>query len=159
MRQSVSMPTSILLAIGAGLCWGIGELATKSVLHARTVGPLTAVAVRTTVALPIVWAAALYAQRIAKSPAEPVHWWSGSTTPTLAKLTLGSGLFAGAIAVLLFYAALNIGEIGRVKPIAFALAPAFAAVLGWLILGEPMTARKAGGIALMLGGLVLITWK
>lgn len=153
------MPTAILLAIGAGICWGLGELATKSVLHAKTIGPLTAVAVRTTIALPIVWAAALIAQRVYKSPSEPTNWWSGSTTPTLAKLTLGSGLFAGAIAVILFYCALNIGEIGRVKPIAFALAPAIAAILGWLLLGEPMTAKKAAGITLMLTGLVLLTWK
>jgi drug/metabolite transporter (DMT)-like permease len=149
----------ILLAIGAGLCWGIGELATKSVLHAKTVGPLTAVAVRTTVALPIVWAAALCASHILKWKSEPTNWWAASSTPTLAKLFLGSGLFAGAIAVLLFYAALNVGEIGRVKPIAFALAPAFAALLGWLILGEPMTTKKIAGIALMLTGLVVITWK
>ena len=153
------MNASILLAIGAGICWGLGELATKSVLHAKTVGPLTAVAVRTTVALPIVWAAALIAQRYLKWPSEPVDWWTKSSTPTLAKLFLGSGLFAGAIAVILFYAALNIGEIGRVKPIAFALAPAIAAVLAWLFLGEVMTARKAAGIAMLLGGLVLITWK
>ena len=150
---------SIAFAIGAGLCWGLGELATKSVLHARTIGPLTAVAVRTTVALPIVWAAAIIAQRYLKWPTEPTNWWAASSAPTLAKLILGSGLFAGAIAVILFYSALNTGEIGRVKPIAFALAPAVAAVLAWIFLGEVMTARKAAGIAMLLGGLVLITWK
>ena len=34
---------AILLAVSAGLCWGIGEVATKSVLHAGRVGPLVPV--------------------------------------------------------------------------------------------------------------------
>ena len=48
---------AILLAIGAGVCWGIGEVATRSVLHSGKVGPITAIAVRSTVALPLLWVA------------------------------------------------------------------------------------------------------
>ena len=33
---------AILLAVGAGACWGVGEIFTKSVLHTGRVGPLTA---------------------------------------------------------------------------------------------------------------------
>ena len=46
---------AILLAVTAGLCWGVGELCTKSVLHGGRIGPLTAIAVRSTVALPLLW--------------------------------------------------------------------------------------------------------
>lgn len=45
---------AIILAIGAGLCWGIGEVFTKSVLHTGKVGPITAITVRSTVALPVI---------------------------------------------------------------------------------------------------------
>ena len=44
-----------IFAILAGLCWGIGEFFTKQVLHTGRVGPLTAIAVRSTVALPVLW--------------------------------------------------------------------------------------------------------
>ena len=44
-----------LLAVVAGASWGVGEVVTKSVLLSGQVGPLTAIAVRSTVALPIIW--------------------------------------------------------------------------------------------------------
>jgi uncharacterized membrane protein len=47
---------AVLIAAAAGLCWGVGELFTKMVLHTGKIGPLTAIAVRSTVALPILWA-------------------------------------------------------------------------------------------------------
>ena len=34
---------AVLFALAAGLCWGIGEVCTKSVLHSGKVGPLTAI--------------------------------------------------------------------------------------------------------------------
>src|SRR5688500_7234521 len=46
-----------MLAVMAGLCWGVGEFFTKQVLHTHRVGPVTAIAVRSTVALPVLWAA------------------------------------------------------------------------------------------------------
>jgi Integral membrane protein DUF6. len=58
-----------------------------------------------------------------------------------------------------FYAALNFGEVSRIKPIAFALAPATAVLIGWLALGEPMTARKAAAVALILTGVVMLSLK
>ena len=136
---------AIICAIGAGLCWGIGELFTKSVLHSGQIGPVTAIAVRSTVALPLLWAAQLVATRGVAGVGghEPVAWLSGASGGTLAKLALGSGVMAGAAAMILFYVALSLGEISRVKPVAFALAPATAAVLAWVFLGESMSVRKA----------------
>ena len=146
---------AILLAIGAGLCWGIGELFTKSVLHTKQVGPITAIMVRSTVALPALWIAYLVATRVIGS--ERGDWWRTIETPVLLKLVLGSGLVAGAAAMIFFYSALSVGEISRVKPIAFTLAPAVAVLLGWLILQEPMSVRKGVGVAMILAGVAMLT--
>ncbi|GAB4518885.1 MAG: hypothetical protein Tsb0013_22920 [Phycisphaerales bacterium] len=145
---------AVLLAIGAGLCWGVGELFTKSVLHTGKVGPITAICVRSTVALPVLWLA--YALFVQWKGTEPRNW-TDAGTPTLLKLTLGSGLVAGALAMLFFYGALSVGEVSRVKPIAFALAPALAVLLGWLVLHEPMSVRKGVAIVLIVAGVVLLS--
>lgn len=145
-----------LLAVLAGVFWGVGELFTKAVLHTGKIGPITAAAVRTTVALPLLWGAYLLAQRAFRG--EPAGW-TGAGTPTLLKLALGSGVLAGGLAMICFYSALSMGEVSRVKPIAFCIAPATAAALASIFLGEPMTAKKAAGLACVLAGVVLLTWK
>lgn len=146
---------AILMAIAAGLCWGIGELCTKSVLHGHKIGPMTAIMVRSTVALPVLWLA-WYGS---------LHWWQTEPRPQwrempiadVLKLVLGSGLVAGAFAMIFFYSALALDDISRIKPIAFTVAPACAAVLGWLLLGEAMTWRKAIAVALILAGVIVLT--
>lgn len=143
-----------LLAVLAGVCWGVGEVFTKSVLHTGRIGPVTAIAVRSTVALPVLWAAYILAMHVART--EPVDWLRAGT-PTLLKLVLGSGLVAGAAAMIFFYWALSLGDVSRIKPIAFALAPAIAVILGWLVLDEPMSTRKALGVALVLAGVITLT--
>lgn len=145
---------AIVFAVLAGVCWGVGELFTKSVLHGKQVGPVTAIMVRSTVALPLLWLAYFFAYYGLRT--EPRAWWRADAA-TLLKLTLGSGLVAGGAAMIFFYMALNYGEIGRVKPIAFTLAPAVAVVLGWLVLGEAMTVRKLIAVALILAGVILLT--
>ncbi len=149
----------IVLAVLAGLCWGIGEVFTRSVLHSKEIGPFAAVAVRSTVALPVIWLAYYIAMSVVKSPMEVQGWASGASTATWLKLLLGSGLIAGAAAMIFFYAALSMGEVSRIKPVAFALAPATAVLLGWLFLGESLTMRKVIAIALIVAGVVLLTGK
>lgn len=148
---------AIILAICAGLCWGVGELFTKQVLHTKTVGPITAITVRSTIALPVIWLAYFVAVRWMKS--EPTDWLRASSTGTLLKLALGSGFVAGAAAMIFFYSALSRGQISVIKPIAFTLAPACAVLLGWMVLGEPMSVRKGIALAMILGGVVLLTGK
>ena len=153
---------AILLAVAAGLCWGIGELFTKSVLHTGKVGPITAITIRSTVALPVLWLAYILAMYVLKSPRENPAWFrgvesGGADASTILKLVCGSGLVAGAAAMICFYAALSMGEVSRIKPIAFSLAPATAVLLGWLVLKEGMTLQKGLGIALILGGVLLLT--
>ena len=147
---------AILFAIAAGLCWGVGEVFTKAVLHTKQVGPVTAIAVRSTVALPVLWLVYLLVVKSAKM--EP-QTWTKADPGTLWKLVLGSGLLAGAGGMICFYAALNFGEVSRIKPIAFALAPATAVLIGWLALGEPMTIRKGAAVALILTGVVMLSLK
>jgi len=145
---------AMLFAALAGLAWGVGEVFTKSVLHSKQVGPITAIAVRSLVALPVLWLAAWVV--LTRTRTEPAGWL-GADRAVLAKLVLGSGLIAGAGAMLCFYLALSLGEVSRVKPVAFALAPTTAVLLGWLALGEPMTPRKAAGLACILAGVLLLT--
>jgi len=147
---------SLLLAVLAGLCWGVGEVFTRSVLHTGQVGPMTAIAIRSAVALPLLCAAWWAASRgLFGLPIEPTVMRADGAT--VAKLVLGSGVIAGAVAMACFYAALSTGEISRVKPIAFGVAPATAVLLGWLVLGESMDARKAVAIGLIVLGVVLLT--
>jgi len=145
-----------MFAVLAGLCWGVGEVFTKSVLHTGRIGPLAAIAVRSTVALPVLWL--VYYIMVHQARTEPRDWLNAGG-PTLAKLTLGSGLIAGAAGMALFYVALSYGEISKIKPIAFTIAPATAVLLGWLILGEAMTMKKVVAILLVLSGVVLLTGK
>lgn len=145
---------AIVFALLAGLCWGVGEVLTKSVLHTRQIGPLTAIAVRTTVALPVLWLA--YAVAVHGAELEPRAWFR-SESSTLIKLFIGSGLIAGAGGMIFFYAALNLDEVSRIKPIAFTVAPAVGVVLGWLVLREPMTLQKAVGVLMVVLGVVLLS--
>jgi uncharacterized membrane protein len=145
---------AIVFALLAGLCWGVGEVFTKKVLASGFIGPMGVLVVRTALALPPAIIAFVFATRVLRSET-PTPW--DAPTNILLMLTLGSALAAGFLGVLFFYLGLSSGEISVVKPIAFAFAPALAATLGWLILGEGMGARKAAGIGLMLAGLVLVT--
>jgi transporter family protein len=146
-----------LLAALAGLCWGIGEVFTKSVLHTGKIGPLTAIALRSTIALPLLWVACVAALFWGVAGRLEPRNWLDAGTPTLLKLVCGSGLIAGAAGMICFYAALNLGEVSRVKPIAFSVAPATAVILGCLVLREPFTAQKAIAIVLILSGVILLT--
>lgn len=149
--------TAALLAVAAGLCWGIGEVATKSALHSGRVGPLTAIAFRSTVALPVLWAAWWAAGRGALGLPVEAAAWRQPDAATVWKLVLGSGLVAGAGGMAFFYAALAFGEVSRVKPIAFTMAPAVGVLLAWALLGEPLGPRKLLAIGLIIAGVILLT--
>ena len=145
---------AVFLAVLAGVGWGVGEFFTKQVLHGGRIGPLTAIAVRSTVALPVIWIVWLifvYGRGV-----EPREWFRADTQ-TLLKLTLGSGLVAGALAMICFYGALHLGPISKIKPIAFSLAPVVAVILGYSVLGESMSVRKLTAVLLIVGGVILLS--
>ncbi len=148
---------AVLLALGAGVCWGIGEVCTKSVLHSGKVGPLTAIAVRSLVGLPVIWLVWLIAKDGLFGAAAEPRGWLQADRGILLKLVLGSGLLAGAAAMVCFYLSLKFGPVSQVKPIAFCVAPAVAVVLGWTLLGEPFDLRKLFAVLLILTGVVLLT--
>ena len=152
----------IVFAILAGLCWGIGELAAKSALKSGEVGPMTAIAVRATIALPVIWAAWLAATRgwlepIGVSAAREPSGWMQASPATWWKLALGAGVSAGALGLAFFYLGLSTGEVSRVKPVAFALAPTVAAVGAFVLLGEAFSAKKLVGLLLIVAGIVVLT--
>jgi uncharacterized membrane protein len=146
----------MLFAIAAGLCWGIGEVCTRSALHGGRIGPIGAITVRSLVAIPLLilvfW---LMTRGVAGLRVEPAL--AEADRATWFKLVLGSGLVAGAMAMIFFYVALSLGEVSVVKPIAFSIAPAVGVLLGWLVLGESMDARKALAVGLILAGVVILT--
>ncbi len=144
---------AIIFAVLAAVCWGVGELCTRSVLHGRQVGPMGVLLVR--IAIAVVPAAIVFYLAAVKWQTEPLAIWRADGS-TMVKLLLGSGLLAGFGGVLFFYLALSAGEIGVVKPIAFTVAPALAVVLGWVVLGEMMSVRKAAGVVCVVVGIVLL---
>ncbi|HEX6850153.1 MAG TPA: DMT family transporter [Candidatus Polarisedimenticolaceae bacterium] len=146
---------AMALAIAAGCCWGIGEACTKSVLHTGKIGPLTAIAVRSAIALPVLglaWWIATHGIAF-----EPRGALKALGAADLLKLVIGSGLVAGAGGMICFYGALSLGDLSQVKPVAFTVAPALATLLGWLVLGEGMSWRKGIAVLLILAGVVLLT--
>lgn len=147
---------AILFAVLAGLCWGVGEIFTKAAINTREIGPMGTVLVRAAVTLPLALAAFGIAHWGVGS--ETQAWWRTLTAPTWAKLVIGSGVLAGFAGVFFFYLGLAQpgGDISILRPIAFALAPATAVLLGWWLLGEPMTPRKLLAVVLILAGIVLL---
>tara|TARA_B100001059_G_scaffold231826_1_gene268435 strand:+ start:1207 stop:1611 length:405 start_codon:yes stop_codon:yes gene_type:complete len=117
---------------------------------------MTALLIRALVALPvIVLAWWLMVKGIGTLDPEPsiremdlVSW---------VKVVVGSGLLAGAIGIIFFYVALSVGDLSVVKPVAFAVAPLVAVLLGWLVLGETMDLRKVAAVLLIVAGVVLLS--
>jgi uncharacterized membrane protein len=148
---------AIVMAVLAGLCWGVGEIFTKKALNTGQVGPMAVLLVRTLTTLPLAAAAYWVSMDVWK-------WerpgWTGQTTPQVwMMLILGSGLLAGFAGVFFFYMGLAApgGDISRIRPIAFALSPATAVLLGWLMLGEGMSLRKGVACLLIIAGIILLT--
>ncbi len=150
---------ALIFAVVAGLCWGIGEVCAKAVLHTHKVGPFFAVALRSTLALPIIWAAYLVARRMAPEGAGKGLSLRGEDALTLKQWLLllgGSGMMAGALAMIAFYISISLGEVSKMKPVAFTIAPAAAVVLGAVFLGEALTVRKVVGVVIVLVGVRVI---
>ncbi len=150
---------AIIFAVLAGLCWGIGEVCAKAVLHTHKVGPFFAVALRTTLALPIIWGAYLIARKLAPTHAGKGLSLSGPdalSTKEWVLLLGGSGVVAGALAMIAFYVSISLGEVSKMKPIAFTIAPATAVLLSAMFLGEALTVRKIIGVLIVLIGVVVL---
>ena len=69
-------------------------------------------------------------------------------------LALG-GFLASFVGQLAFYHALRTGHISAVTPLAGTY-PLVAAVLGWWVLHEPLSAARLGGVAMIVAGVWLL---
>ncbi len=146
----------VAFAVLAGVLWGVGEVCTRSALHSGRVGPISAITVRSLIAIPVVLAVFFLMTRgVAGLKAEPAL--QAMDGASWLKIGLGSGLLAGGMAMVCFYIALSLGEVSVVKPIAFSIAPAVGVVLGWLVLGEELTPRKIAALVLIVAGVVILT--
>lgn len=70
-------------------------------------------------------------------------------------LLAGGGFLASFLGQLAFYQALKMGELSQVTPVAGAY-PLVAALLGWLVLREPMTLMRVVGLVLVISGVWLL---
>ena len=73
---------------------------------------------------------------------------------SIALLALG-GLLASVVGQLAFYQALKHGDVSRVAPLVGTY-PLVAALLGWWLLREPLTAMRLVGALLVVGGVLLL---
>lgn len=147
---------AIIFAVLAGLCWGVGEIFTKWALNTGKVGPFTVLFLRACVTVIPAFVAFFVATRVART--EPGEWWRTMTPSVWAMVIGGSGLLAGFLGVFFFYWGLGSpgGDISIIRPIAFALSPATAVILGWLVLDEGMSVRKAVSVVLIVVGIALL---
>lgn len=147
---------AIVFAILAGLCWGVGEIFTKAAINSGQVGPFTALFVRAVVTLIPAAIACVIATHVLHK--EPPRWYAEMSGSIWLKLIAGSGLLAGFFGVFFFYWGLGSpgGDISLIRPIAFAISPLTAVLLGWLFLGEAMTPRKAIAGVLIITGIILL---
>lgn len=150
------MTKPIIFAILAGLCWGVGEIFTKQALNSGRVGPFTVLMLRAIVTLIPAVAACVIATRVIRI--EPASWFSDMPASVWMMVIGGSGLLAGFLGVFFFYWGLGSpgGDISIIRPIAFALSPATAVILGWLVLDEGMSWRKAISVVLIVTGIALL---
>lgn len=135
-----------LFAVLTAICWGVGGYFEKKGLHLGDLSPTMGITIRTAVALLILG--------VASYP----HWKTvGQAGPkALAYMIIGGGIVAGAVGMLCFYTALKGAPLTRVMPIAFT-SPLFGALMGFLIGGEPLTAKTIAGMAMTIGGIILLT--
>ena len=140
--------TGYALVLLAAVLWGVIGVLARGIL-AEGVGPIEIAFWRATLAGALFVAHALAVRRLALEPSS-----RRGKVRDLAAL-VGFAL----VGVTLFYASLTLAiDLGGVS-LAFILlytAPAFVAVLAWLLLGEPLGAVKAGLVALAMAGVALV---
>jgi bacterial/archaeal transporter family protein len=135
-----------LFALLTAICWGVGGYFEKKGLLLGNLSPQLGITIRTAVAL-IILAAVSFPQ------------WKfvpQAGSKALLYMVVGGGIVAGAVGMLCFYTAIKGAPLTRVMPIAFT-SPLFGAMMGILFSGEPLTLKTGLGIALTIGGIVLLT--
>jgi transporter family protein len=134
------------IALLTAICWGVGGYFEKKGLHLGNLSPQMGITVRTGVAL-LVLAVVSYPQWKTLSQAGP---------KAILYLVIGGGVVAGSLGMLAYYTAIKGAPLSKVMPIAFT-SPLFGALMGILFAGEPLSLKTVLGMALTVGGIVLLT--
>lgn len=135
-----------LFALLTAIAWGIGGYFEKKGLHQGNLAPQMGITIRTGTALIIL--------AIASFPQWKTVPQAG--TRALLYMVIGGGVVAGSVGMLCFYTALKGAPLGQVMPIAFT-SPLFGAIMGILFSAEPLTLRTVLGMALTIGGIIILT--
>lgn len=133
-------------ALLTAFCWGVGGYFEKKGLHLGNLSPTMGITIRTVVAVVILG--------IVSYPQWKTVPQAGSKA--LLYMVIGGGVVAGALGMLFFYTALKGAPLNKVMPIAFT-SPLFGALMGLILGGEPLTVKTAIGMAMTVGGIVLLT--
>jgi transporter family protein len=133
-------------AIGAAVLWGTVPIIEKIGLS-KGISPMYAVVLRTIGSAMAAFVLFLF---LSKNKAN----FANFTWSAMALLMIG-GLLANVVGQVLFYNALQGGDVSRILPITGAY-PMIAFVLGILILGEAVTVQKIAGAALIMGGIIML---
>jgi transporter family protein len=135
-----------LFALLTAIAWGVGGYFEKKGLHLGDLSPQMGITIRTAVALLILGAVSF--------PQWKTLPQAGSKA--LLMIAIGGGVVAGALGMLCFYTALKGAPLTKVMPIAFT-SPLFGALMAIIFGGEPFTWKTAVGMAMTVGGIILLT--
>jgi bacterial/archaeal transporter family protein len=135
-----------LFALLTAVAWGVGGYFEKKGLHLGNLSPQMGITIRTAVALLILG--------VVSYPQWKTLPQAGSKA--LLYLVIGGGVLAGSIGMLAYYTAIKGAPLGQVMPIAFT-SPLFGALMGIIFAGESLSLKTGLGMALTIGGIILLT--
>lgn len=138
--------TPQILALLTAIFWGVGGFFEKKGLYAGNLSPVMGITIRTAVALLILGTASM-------------SEWKTVTqagTKPLLYIIIGGGIVAGSAGMLCYYSAIKGAPLGKVMPIAFT-SPLFGVLMGIMFAGETLTPKSLIGMALTIGGIIVLT--
>ncbi len=138
----------VVFAVVAGLAWGIGGYFEKAGLRAIGLAPIAGITLRTAVALAVLGLLS-------------INQWKGlslrSDGSAWLMIAIGGGVVAGSLGMWSFYRSLaTTDNLGVALAIAFALSPIAGTVIGLARGDQPMEGKTALGMALIVGGIVVL---
>jgi len=138
-------PKAFLFALGAAFLWGAAPMLGK--LGLVKADPAVALVLRSFVICGILTVWAAIGGRLPEVGA--------LITTKSGMLIAAEGVLASLLGHLAYYYALKYGEASRVVPVASSF-PLFALVLAFFLLGERPSWDKVLGVALIVGGVLLL---
>jgi transporter family protein len=133
------------MAMVASLAWGSSSFFEKMGLNGAD--PRAGVLARS---LGVLVGSLVFA---ALAPAVTTQFLQMAWKPRL--LLMGGGVLASVLGQIFFYRALKVGDVGRVAAVGGSW-PLFAFAFSVLLLGEPVTMKKLGGVAFVALGVALL---